>query len=305
MVVRQFQLVESGPTFIPLRYGLLSAATLITDPDPHWQQGTVAQLDPCGIPMAVTGGPCSATGITKSPSVTGLGASAAEPFSIYAWVNCAPVGHGDELQDLRARTEQLLTNGEGRAVESVFWTGNTANGPPESIHPHLAADAALFSDAMGAQTVELQSAASVVTTGSPVSVVEGLALLEGALAECYGGEGVIHIPAAAVAHLSSMGVISRQGSQLRTLMGNVVAVYSSGNRQGPDGTEPATGQAWMYATGAVWIRRSPIKGLGQRPADFVGRADNSTVYVVERTYVVDWSCCHLAAQVNIPAVGAL
>lgn len=303
MVVRGFQLVEAGPPFTPLRYGLLSAATIIDDTDTHWQLGTELQLDPCGIPLTVTGGPCSATGIAKTPTVTGLGVSAAEAFTVYAWVNCAPVGHGDDLQDLENRTVQLLTNGEGRAAESVFWTGNTANGPPGGIHPHLAANAALFSDSQGAQTIELQSAAVPVTSGTPVSLVEGLSALEGALAACYGGEGVIHIPAAAVAHLSNQGVISRQGAQLRTLMGNVVAAYSSGNREGPDGSEPASGQGWLYATGAVFIRRSPIKGLGQRPSSFVGRADNSTVFVVERTYVVDWTCCHFAAQVNIPLAG--
>jgi hypothetical protein len=305
MAVRQFQLVEAGPSFTPLRFGLLSAAAPVTDSDPHWQQGTVVLLDPCGIPLSVTGGPCSASGITKSPTVTGLGASAAEPFSVYAWINCAPVGHGDNLEDLKARTEQLLTNGEGRAIESVFWTGDTANGPIGGVHPHLAEDAALFSESMGAQTVELQSAASVLTTGAPVSVVEGLALLEGALGACYGGEGVIHVPAAAVAHLSNMSVLTRQGSQLRTELGNVVAAYSSGNREGPTSVAPAAGQAWMYATGAVFIRRSGIKNLGMRPAEFVGRADNSTVYVVERTYVIDWTCCHFAVQVNIPMVGAV
>ena len=59
-MVRQFQLVDSGPSFTPLRFGLLSAATIIDDPDPQSQGGTVIELDPCGIPVSVTGGPCSA-----------------------------------------------------------------------------------------------------------------------------------------------------------------------------------------------------------------------------------------------------
>jgi hypothetical protein len=303
-MVRALQTVDSGPSFTPLRYGLLSAANIIDDPDPHWQQGTVVEIDPCGVPIAITGGPCTIDGITKSPAVTGgVSLSGAEPFAVYAWVPCAPVGQGDQLERITRRTERLLTNGEARTVEGVFWTGNTENGPAGGVHPHLADDAQLFSDQMGTAQVELQSAATVVTGGSPVSLVEGLALLEDALAQCYGGEGVIHVPVAAVAHLSNQSVVSRQGSQLRTLMGNLVAAYSSGTRHGPTGAEPAAGQAWLYATGAVFGRRSAIKPLGMQPASFVGRADNSTVYVVERTYVLDWDCCHLAAQVNIAGLG--
>jgi hypothetical protein len=297
VVVRAFQTVDVGATFTPLRFGLLSAGTIIDDPDPHWQLGTQFELDACGVPVAVTGGPCAATGITKVPTVTGSPNSAAEPFSVYAWQNCAPVGQGNDLGLLRRRTEALLTNGEGRAVEAVVWSGNAANGV---IRPHLAEDSASMSDAQGATTVELQTAATVVTTGTALPLMHAMALVEAELAQCYGGEGVIHVPAAAALHLSNVGVVQRQGAQLRTLLGNVVAVYSSGNREGPTGSAPAAGQAWIYGTGAVFIRRSPIKGVGMRPADFVGRADNSTVYVVERTYVVDWACCHVAAQVEIP-----
>lgn len=297
-------LIETGPPFTPLRFGLASAVSWIDDPDTHWQNGTVVQVDPCGVPFAITGGSCTLEEATKTPSVTGLGVSGAMPFTVGAWINCAPIGHGDDLSDLTRRTQSLLTNGEGRTVEAVFWTGNTANAPPGAVMPHLASDDTVVGDAHSAQGATLQTPATVVTTGTPVSLVEGLALLEAALAACYGGEGVIHIPAAAVAHLSNQGVISRQGAQLRTLMGNVVAVYASGNREGPTGAAPAAGQAWLYATGAIVGRRSGIKQLGMQPSEFVGRADNSTVYVIERTYVLDWSCCHLAAQVNIVGLGA-
>jgi hypothetical protein len=292
------QLVDNGPSFTPLRYGLLSAAQPIEDPDPHWQLGTIVLLDACGVPLTVTGGPCSAASIQKAPSVTGLAASAANPFSVYAWVNCAPVGQGDDLADLITRTDALLTNGEGRAVEHAVWTGQASNGP---VNPRLAANAQSFITAQGAQAVELQSAATTVT-GVPLAPLEALALLEGNLAACYGGEGVIHVPAAAVAYLANQGLVKAQGNQLRTTLGNIVAAYAPGDRHGPTGSEPGAGLAWFYATGAVTVRRSPIKGRGVMPGSFVGRTDNSTVYVAERTYVVDWDCCHFAAQVTMVGV---
>lgn len=294
-MVDTYQLVDVGPRFTPLRYGLLSAADEVPDSDAHWRQGTVLQGDLCAVPLAVTGGPCKASGITKVPSVSGIPSTAAQPFSVYAWINCAPVGHGDDLSDLVDRTHQLLTNGEGRAVEGVFWSGVAANG---TVYPHLAANAQVMATAMGAMSVELQSAATVVS-GAPLTPVQALSVLEGQLATCYGGEGIIHVPAGAIALLSNLGMIYAEGAVLRTRLGNKVAAYASGNRQGPTGANPGAGLAWWYATGQVVFRRSGIKDLGQRPAEFVGRADNSTVFVSERTYVLDWDCCHLAAQVQM------
>lgn len=296
-----YQLVDEGPRFTPLRYGLLSAADEVTaDGDPHWQLGIEFQGQVCAVPLTVSGGPCKATGISKVPTATGVPASAAEAFTVYAWLNCAPIGQGNDLADLEARTKQLLTNGEGRAVEQTFWTGVAANG---NIRPRLASNAAVFAESQGAMTVQLQSAATVLTaTGTPVDMVEGLSLIEGYLSSCYGGEGIIHVPSSALPILSAYDLVQREGAVLRTLAGHKVAVYASNNRQGPDGTNPAAGSTWIYATGNVFYRRSAIKATGTRPGDYVGRADNSTVFVVERTYVLDWDCCHGAALVSLGGV---
>jgi hypothetical protein len=297
-MAQQYKVIETPPAFTPLRFGLLSAAQIVDDPDDHWQLGTVTQMDPCVTPQAVTGGPCSSSGITKTPTSSGAPQSAAQPFTVYAWLDCAPIGQGQDLVDLRARTTRMLTNGEGRSVEGVFWTGQASNGV---VFPHLAADEQVMAESMGAASVELQSPATVVS-GAPTSLLDGFALLEGELAQCYGGEGVIHVPAGAVAHLSHHGVLRQQGPQLRTLMGTIVAAYASGDREGPTGADPPTGQAWLYATGAVVGRRSAIKDTGRVTSAIIGRADNSTVYLVERTYVLDWDCCHLATLVTVPGL---
>lgn len=302
-MVQRYQLIESPPTFSPLPYGLLSAAQIIDDPDPHWRNGIEWQEDVCDVPVSVTGAPCG-TSITKAPTVSGIGGRAAQPFAVMAWVPCAPIGQGPNLELIKARTERVLTNGEGRAVESVFWSGNvvgtgTAKPGTGVVYPHLAANAVVTSEDQGAFGIELQSAASVVTSGTGVDIVEGLAGLEAALAACYGGQGVIHVPAGAVAHLSAWSLVERQGNRLVTKLGNVVAAYASGNRQGPTGANAPNGQGWMYATGAVFLRRSPILRRGSTVGELLGRADNSTVYVVERTYAIGWDCCHFAAQVSM------
>lgn len=293
--------VVDGPRFTPLRYGLLSAAQIVDDSDKHWEIGTKFQPDACARDKTVSafciaGAPASGTG-PKTISATGAPGSAAEPFTVYAYTNCSPVGWGDNLEDLVARAGRQLDAGEGRAVERMFWNGTPDGGAV--IHPHLANDANTFAAMDGAQyPVQLGSQAVTVTTAAAAPVA-ALAALEGALADCYGGEGVIHIPAGAVTLLVEKGVLEKQGPQLRTYLGNIVAAYSSGNREGPDGVVTGS-DMWFYATGAVMARRSPVKPTGMRPADFVGRTDNSTAYVVERTYVIDWDCCHFAAQVDVP-----
>lgn len=293
--------VVNGPRFTPLRYGLLSAAEIVDDPDPHWKIGTQFQPDACDSDKSVSAfcvSPGPATGTpTKTITATGAPSTAAEPFTVYAFVDCAPVGWGDDLEDLQGRATRQLDAGEGRAVERVFWTGNTDAGP--AVRPHLAEDTAVLANAQGPMTVELQSAATVVS-GVGVSVVEAMSLLEGSLASCYGGEGVIHVPYRALAYLSRYRLIEKQGPQLRTFGGTIVAAYSANVRHGPTGVEPGAGIAWFYATGAVVGRRSPVFPTGRQPArDFVNRADNDTVFIVERTYVFDWDCCHFAAQVTL------
>jgi hypothetical protein len=268
---------------------LLSVATLpSTEGDPHWQAGVEYQPDVCDPAGVTTDGCPLGTIITKAPNVTGMQARGSDPFTVYADIQCSPVGSIDEYQ---ARTDAALTNGEARAVESVFWTGTAG---AETIRPHLAEDTAVF-DSRG---ILMQTAATVVTTGA--DIVEAMGLLEGELAECYGGVGVIHVPFTALAHLAANTLVVREGDQLRTTLGGtLVAAYSSNNRQGPTGADPAAGQAWLYGTGAITVRRGQIVHTSAL-AEALDRSENTMVYIAERTYVISVDCdCHLAAQASL------
>lgn len=295
----------AAPSVAPSRYGLFSAADMpAPDGDSHWLAGVDFEADTCAEALATTDG-CPATGgvgdtPTKSPSVTGIADMGAEPFTVYAQIKCGPVGMVRDLAEFELRTTNALTRGEGRAVERVFWTG-VAPGV-SSIRPHLAANAAAFtSSPSGAVVTQVQTAATVVTTGA-VDVVEAIGKLEGALALCYGGEGIIHVPAEAVAHLAAWNLIVRDGDRLRTWYGNRVAVYASNDKEGPTGAVASAGQAWFYATGAILIRRTPIFG-NSRIRQSVDRSENLLFYAAERTYVVEMDmCCHLAAQVSLGGI---
>jgi hypothetical protein len=291
-----YMLVE-GPAFTPLRFGLLSAAQLDTPGDPHWYNGVQWQPDVCQAALSLSAVCVTGAGPTGSP-VTGSPSLGAEPFKVYALIQCAPIGQGQDLGRLKARADAALTNGEGRALEHVFWTGATGDGG--TVRPHLAANATAFGPAQGAMTVQLQSAATVLNGGTALDVVEALGSLEGSLAACYGGEGVIHVPRAAVPHLSNKALVRAEGAQLRTTGGNLVAAYGPGDRTAPDGSTPAAGQAYFYATGAVQYRRGPVQHVGVAPLpEAFDRASNTVAYQAYRWYQVGWDCCHFAVNVSL------
>lgn len=288
-----FVLVD-GPAFVPLRYGLLSVAPPSPEPDPHWMQGVQWTPDVCDGALTLTTVCVTGVGPTGTP-VTGSPALAAQPFRVYAKIRCSPVGEGNDLAILRARAEAALTNGEARAVERVFWAGAAGNG---TIYPHLAANAVVSANAQGAQTVQVQSAATTVGGGT-LDMVEAFGTLEGSLGNCYGGEGVIHVPRSALAQISNKNLATVQGGQLRTLGGNLVAAYAPSLRTAPDGTTPATGTAYLYATGAVKLWRGPIKHVGITPGEVVDRRTNTAIYQAYRYYAIGWDCCHFAAAVSL------
>jgi hypothetical protein len=289
MVIALARVPVSSPTFTPLSYGLLSAADIVTEGSSRWTGGIEFIPDACEE-AGITTSPCPATGsIHKSPNVTGVDVRGADPFTVFADILCSPVGFDED--EFKARTTAALTNGEARAAERVFWTGVAG---AATVNPHLAEDTAV-TDARG---VLLQSAASLVITGAAISVTRALGLLEGSLAECYGGEGVIHVPREALAHLGAVTNVVRDGQRLRTLSGNIIAAYSSNNKEGPTGAEATLGEGWFYATGALSIRRSGIDYVSAY-TEAVDRSENTMVYIAERTYVVNWDCCHFAVRVAL------
>lgn len=297
------ELVDTPPSYVPSRYGLLSVAQQPPD-TARWRMGFMRDGADCMEAVSMQGMPC-VTGAT-TPQVTGAAPfPQSDSFVIAAWRPCTLVG-SDDVEELQATTEAVLTNGEGRALERVAMRGLTTTGV--TVYPHLAADTAVSGTPWNSQPSgnrpQRQTAATSVTSAA-VDVVEGLGLLEGYLAECYGGEGVIHVPRQALAHLGAYNLVDRDGQQLRTLGGNLVAAYSAPRQfYAPAGTVAADGQAWLYATGAVYVWRSPIQRNANATAEFIGvaGAKNDNYYVAYRTYAWSWDCCHLAAQVTLGGV---
>ena len=303
-MAESFVLIDAaGPSFTPLRYGILAVAERPTPADSKWLHGIVRDERFCGVPdsyplLPCTGSPYPEGGLVPTDA-EGIVFPESDAFQVYAWLPCSPVGMGNDLERLRSRTRQALTDGAPRAVEPVFWTGETSIAG-STIYPHLASDVMVTGGPMGAtgpHTVR-QRAADEVTTAA-VDITEAVGLVEEQLAECYGGEGIIHVPRRALAALDNAYLARREGDQLRTLSGNRIAAYSGeGVGNAPDGTTPAAGVRWIYGTGMAQVYSSPPKELGLVPGEFIGKADNTTVFVIAQNYLLTWDCCLVAAEVQ-------
>lgn len=285
-----------APVATPLPYGLISVANIIPDSDPHWKLGVIYQPDACERARS-TRQNCSIDALhdtpVKSPTVSGVAAIGNDSFTLYSRIDCSPVGMWDEYEQ---RTEDALDMGAGRALEMVFESGVIDTLGSDVYYPHLASDTAVLDTVYGAEVL-IQTAATVPVTGA-VSVVEAVALLEGAMGECYGGTPIIHVPRGALAHLDRYGLVYRRGEMLVTLGGSRVAAGGGYRGLAPDGTDPDYPLMWFYATGAINMRVGETKFTSSRE-EGLRRDTNSMVLIAERTYSLGWDCCHFAVLVNL------
>jgi hypothetical protein len=291
--------IVDGPDFTTLPFGLWDTIQQRTVTDPHWQNG-ITWVDICPSPIgSTTYDDCIAvTGTGGAPSAPPLVASdvtqtvrGATPFTIYAEFDASPVGL-DSL-GARALAETNLSRMEPFTVEQAFWTG--VSGGQATVWPHLSSNTVL-DDANG---ILIQTAASPVVTGTGVDAATAMGQLETALASCYGGQGVIHVPRLALSTLRAwqLVMISKDDGMLYTAAGNKVVVGGGYPGTSPAGAAPAAGYAWLYATGAVFGYRSDVT-VRHMPETF-DRAKNTVKAQAFRTYAIGFECCHLAALIEL------
>lgn len=300
--------VIDGPQFSPLPNFLWDAVQHPTPAGlgPHWQNG-VTWIERCGgagtvydecIAVTGTGGTPAAQGSLAS-NVTQLNRGAT-PFTVFAEFDCSPVGQGLTEADLKGKAEEALSKMEAYQVTRAFWTGTAgyAGAPPgtsqATVWPHLAANATLDDP----QGIRLQTAASPLVTGGEDPAV-ALGQVESALAQCYGGQGVIHIPYLALPTFTSRMLMMPESPNgpIRTLAGNLVVPGVGYTGSSPAGAAPAAGTAWIYATGAMFGFRSEVF-VPPFPQNF-DRAENTVKYLASRTYLFGFECCHIGALVNL------
>lgn len=261
------QRVEAVPG-APLPYGLFSVATpLLDEPEARELAGVSWSPLSCGVANIAE---WCVEGAQQPKTWDRPGVAYAPPLVVYYGRDCPPIG--ETVTEAEAAARAGLVVGEQAAVEQGF------------AETHLGA-----------------TAIDVTPVSGAVGLVNAVMILEQALALTYRGTGVIHAPTGAASGLGASGLLVADGARYRTWAGHLVALgagYETAVMPGPDdgaGVEPADpGEAWLFATGPVAVRRGAVE---VRTA--VDTSVNDRVVLAERGFVVQAECVVLAVRTTL------
>jgi hypothetical protein len=96
---------------------------------------------------------------------------------------------------------------------------------------------------------------------------------------------------------AAWNLVVKDRNQYFTPCGTRVVVGAGYANVGPDGLVALPGTAWIYATGQVFGYRSDV--FFTRVPESFDRAENTVRMLAERTYVLGFECCHLAANISL------
>lgn len=281
----------------PLPHGILNppCTTLIDVPDPLHELNGVEWLALGCCPVRVWPDPCEESPGEESPGESPGDESPGEespadpamkefcrpeieharPITVYTGTECTGIGWTHA--EARAHAIATFELGEQAAVEIGFW-----------------------------QDKLTQDAIDITPPDGPLDIAQGVAALEGCLAESYGGVGTLHVPAGAAALLGCCNILRDDPTGelgLRTLAGNcaVIGAGYAAENTGPGGIPAEPGTAWLYITGPLAIRRGPVDVIPDQPGQAMNTRTNDRRILVERTYVVGTTCTVCAVQVQLEA----
>ncbi|MFJ3856120.1 hypothetical protein ACIPRL_07835 [Streptomyces sp. NPDC090085] len=180
-----------------------------------------------------------------------------DPFPVFASVECGP--GGEFMAQAQGIARARLEAGEQCAVEKHVWGVLQAEGGRSIGTPDLARP-----------------------------LLHALGEMDAWLARERGGVGVIHVPAELVGFLSGPSplVWDAARGRVRTRLGSSVvfgACYDM--RQRPDGKDAKPGEATVFVSGPLVVRRSPVQSY-----DGLDRVTNDAAGVAERVYAVAVDC---------------
>ena len=271
--------VEVGPIAgTPSPHGLLGGCVeVVTANDVHELNGTEVPAYACGPAHPWQDCPIPGNGWTNPAAklVDRADWCSFEPVTAYSKLECSAIGFPfDEAQN--AALDHLRL-GEQYVVEEWFmrrglsWMAGAV--PANDLTP----------------------------LGGAVHLVSGIGLLETWLAANYGGAGVIHVPIG-VASLMGKHHQFDEGLDCLTTWGGNTVVPGGGYsvNVGPAvapaaGVEAPAGEAWIYITPPVRIRREDRHNVIDQEWQGVNTSLNDRTALAEATFVPEVACCSAAA----------
>ncbi len=225
---------------------------------------TLTGVSNVAVQGTVVSGTSSTQAYNDPKTGDGKAYATADPFTVIAGVTCGSLGTLGVDDEQRATA--ALASAEQRLVETQFEAG--------AISPRLAAGGA------------------VVTPGGATGlrVKRAVGVLEQYIRDQYNGVGVLHMPPLLAEYVEP----TRDGNVLRTRLGTPIAFGAGYAGLSPAGAAPAANTAWIYATGAVMVRRSGVQ-VPARGIQTLDRATNQTLMIAERQIMVAIDCLPIGA----------
>lgn len=249
--------VEAAP------FGLLETIPVEALPPHGGLSGVEYDTEFCGVAKPWVA-PCVDPGVATKEADDGIEQAFGVPTPLYHLFSCRLVGGVGE-GEARNRATRALDLGASRALEEGF--GQTIGAAATDITP----------------------------SGTAVSAVRALALLEQYGGQNYGGRRVIHVSLDVLTLLIASNLIREVGGHLETYLGSlVIAGPGYGGLAVP--SAPAAGAQWMYATGAVrvWAGDNVVT-----PLVLDTPYTNEFKALAERVYVPTYECFAAAVEVTL------
>lgn len=231
-------------------HSLIRAAVTTLD-EPGWERGlTYAPESPGGY---------RAFAACTDEEYEDLGADGPTPVVTYRpWDlqivhPCHSTFGLDEVQ-LAAELDRAVEAVESYAIARELWNGDLTR-------------AAYDAGDVDAANLSLVDGPTILNAGTPAAPKLALGLLQQAAGEALHGQQVyLHASRTLEPFLPDL---TRDGNLLTTRVGNLVVADAGYPGTPPDGEDAAAGVGWLYATGPVVVRRSPLDrvGVGQGAVD--------------------------------------
>ena len=255
-----------GPLPVAPAYGLLSLPGVLREGEGRWMNGVNVDGYPADVPSLWE--PCSAGTYRTKVEGDALPGARFDPFVVYLPITCYAFSMGP-VEDFKERARRVIRATASYGVEEAL-----SQGVVLSINPFL-----------GDSNV-------TVLGGGAVTPAVGLRWLEDAIG-ATGRGGVIHASPATVAAWSDE--VEPMDGVLRTKNGTPVA--SGGGYIGAtaNGSAPAAGQAYAFASGPVAVYLSDLQLIGEDINGTLDTSNNDVTFRAEYYALAVWDTALQAA----------
>jgi hypothetical protein len=233
--------VPAPPAGIP-PHSLLRAAVTNRDGDAdgEWVRGLQYVPETCGGYRAISD--CTAEELDQGAAASVSDAVVYRPWDLQVQDPC-PTTFGYVEAEVSARLRRAADAIESYAIARELWTGELSEQEAAALGEGGSPNLYLAKD-------------PVVLGAGPVSPKRGLGMLEAAAGDAFHGQQVfLHVGRESQPHLPDLAKV---GQLLYTRLDNVVVADAGYPGTPPEGTAAAANVAWLYATGPVVVRRTPL-----------------------------------------------